>query len=36
MEIELVERLRDEQRFDSTDELATQISRDLERARTLF
>ena len=36
MEIELVERLRDEQRFDSTDELATQISRDIERARTLF
>ena len=36
MEIELVERLRDEQRFDSTDELAAQISRDIERARTLF
>jgi len=36
MEIELVERLRDEQRFGSTDELATQISRDIERARTLF
>jgi len=28
--------LRDEQRFDSTDELAAQISRDIERARTLF
>ena len=36
MEIELVERLRDEQRFGSTDELAAQISRDIERARTLF
>ena len=36
LEIELVERLRDEQRFGSTDELATQISRDIERARTLF
>ena len=36
MELELVERLRDEQRFGSTDELAIQISRDIERARTLF
>ena len=36
VEIELVERLRDEQRFGSTDELAAQISRDIERARTLF
>ena len=36
MEIELVERLRDEQRFGSTDELAAQISRDIEHARTLF
>ena len=36
LEIELVERLRDEQRFGSTDELATQITRDIERARTLF
>jgi len=36
MEIEFVEPLRDEQRFDSTDELAAQISRDIERARTLF
>ena len=36
MEIELVERLRDEQQFGSTDELAAQISRDIERARTLF
>ena len=36
MEIEFVEQLRDEQRFDSTDELATQISRDIEHARTLF
>jgi len=36
MEIELVERLRDEQRFSSTYELASQISRDIERARTLF
>ena len=36
MEIEFVEPLRDEQRFDSTDELATQISRDIEHARTLF
>jgi riboflavin kinase/FMN adenylyltransferase len=36
MEIEFVEQLRDEQRFDSTDELAAQISRDIEHARTLF
>ena len=36
MEIELADRLRDEQRFGSTDELATQISRDIKRARTLF
>ena len=36
LEIELVERLRNEQRFGSTDELATQISRDIEHARTLF
>ena len=36
MEIELVERLRDEQRFGSIDELAAQVSRDIERARTLF
>ena len=36
MEIEFLEQLRDEQRFDSTDELATQISRDIEHARTLF
>jgi riboflavin kinase/FMN adenylyltransferase len=36
MEIEFVEQLRDEQRFDSTDELAAKISRDIEHARTLF
>ena len=36
MEMEFVGQLRDEQRFDSTDELAAQISRDIEHARTLF
>ena len=34
--IEFVERLRDEMPFGSIDELTTQISRDIERARTLF
>ncbi len=36
IEIEPIERLRDEQRFASTDELAAQISSDIARARTLF
>ena len=36
MEIEFVEQLRDERRFGSAGELAAQISRDIEHARTLF
>ncbi|HJO08786.1 MAG TPA: bifunctional riboflavin kinase/FAD synthetase [Verrucomicrobiota bacterium] len=36
IEIEPIERLRDEQRFASIDELAAQISSDIAHARTLF
>ncbi|MDP6795196.1 MAG: bifunctional riboflavin kinase/FAD synthetase [Verrucomicrobiota bacterium] len=36
IELELVDRLRNEQRFGSVDELALQITRDIENARTLF
>ncbi|MBC8245116.1 MAG: bifunctional riboflavin kinase/FAD synthetase [Verrucomicrobia bacterium] len=36
LELELVDRLRDERRFGSAGELAAQIARDIESARTLF
>ncbi|MEC8972422.1 MAG: riboflavin kinase, partial [Verrucomicrobiota bacterium] len=36
LELELVDRLRDEQRFGSAADLAAQIARDIESARTLF
>ena len=36
LRVEFVDRLRDEKRFDSVKELTTQISRDIERAKTLF
>ena len=36
VELELVDWLRDEQQFGSVDELAMQITRDIESARTLF
>jgi len=36
LRVEFVDRLRDEKRFDSVKELTTQISRDIERAQTLF
>ena len=36
LELELVDRLRDEQRFGSAADLAAQITRDIEHARTLF
>ena len=36
LKVEFVDRLRDEKRFDSVKELTAQISRDIERAQTLF
>ena len=36
LRVEFVDRLRDEKRFDSVKELTAQISRDIERAQTLF
>ncbi|MFC1526523.1 tRNA pseudouridine(55) synthase TruB [Candidatus Latescibacterota bacterium] len=36
LEVELVERLRDERRFASGEELAQQITRDIERAREIL
>jgi len=36
LELELVDRLRDEKRFGSAADLAAQITRDIEHARTLF
>ena len=36
LRVEFVDRLREEKRFDSVKELTAQISRDIERARTLF
>ena len=36
LRVEFVDRLREEKRFDSVKELTAQISRDIERAQTLF
>ena len=36
LRVEFVDRLREENRFDSVKELTAQISRDIERAQTLF
>jgi riboflavin kinase/FMN adenylyltransferase len=36
LELTFVEKLRDEQRFQSLDELRSQIGRDIERALALF
>lgn len=36
LRVRFVDRIRDEQRFDSVDDLVAQIARDVERARTLL